>query len=38
MGFEAGLLFQGMTSALMRLVAEGEADPGLDVATRGNAL
>lgn len=38
MGFEPGLLFQGMTFALIRLLAEGDADPGLDVAIRGNAL
>lgn len=38
MGFELGLLYQGMTYALLDVVAENEDQRSVYVSTRGNAL
>jgi len=38
MGFEMGLLYQTMTFALLKIVAENEDERSVNVSTRGNAL
>lgn len=38
MGFDAGLLFQGMTMALIKMVVGADCEPAVHVSTRGTAV